>query len=165
MQLHQIRRGGPKTKNKEKKRVGRGGKRGTYSGKGMKGQKSRAGAKMRPEMRDIIKKLPKLRGYRFNAFREKPEAVNLGVLEKNFDDNAKINPQTLLEKKIIATKKGKTPLVKILSSGNITKKLSVSECQISASAKEKIEKAGGSVKSETRNPKSETNSNKENSKH
>ncbi len=145
VQIHNIRRGGEKTKNKAKKRVGRGGKRGTYSGKGMKGQKSRAGAKMRPEMRDIIKKFPKLRGYRFNAFREKPEPVNLCVLELNFDDNAKITPQTLLEKKIIATKKGKMPMVKILGTGNIAKKFLVSECQISASAKEKIEKAGGSV--------------------
>ena len=52
MQLHTLKR---KTKNKTKKRVGRGGKRGTYSGKGLKGQKSRAGKKIRPEIRDIIK--------------------------------------------------------------------------------------------------------------
>ena len=59
MQLHQI-----QTKNslKKSKRIGRGGKRGTYSGKGIKGQKSRAGAKIRPEIRDFIKKLHKLRG-------------------------------------------------------------------------------------------------------
>lgn len=142
MQLHQIK---PKTKKKEKRRVGRGGKRGTYSGKGMKGQKSRAGRKMRPEMRDIIKKIPKLRGYNFNSFRTKPEVVNLSALEQNFDDNAKINPQTLLEKKVIKKRKGKIPVVKLLGTGAITKKLLVSECQISASAKEKIEKAGGSV--------------------
>ncbi len=146
MQLHQVK---PKTKKKEKRRVGRGGKRGTYSGKGMKGQKSRAGRKMRPEMRDIIKKIPKLRGYKFNAFREKPETVNLSVLEKNFEDNAKVNPRTLLEKKVIKKKKGKIPAVKLLGTGVITKKLLVSECQISASAREKIEKAGGSV-AETR---------------
>jgi large subunit ribosomal protein L15 len=62
MQLHEIK---PYNKLKKKKRVGRGGKKGTYSGKGMKGQKSRAGAKIRPEIRDMIKKIPKLRGYRF----------------------------------------------------------------------------------------------------
>ncbi len=142
MQLHQIK---PTNKKKEKRRVGRGGKRGTYSGRGMKGQKSRAGRKMRPEMRDIIKKIPKLRGYNFNSFRVKPEVVNLSALDKNFEDNAKVNPQTLLEKKVIKKRKGKVPAVKLLGTGAITKKLLVSECQISASAKEKIEKAGGSV--------------------
>lgn len=59
MQLHEIH---PTHKLKGKKRIGRGGKRGTYSGKGIKGQNSRAGAKVRPEMRDVIKKTPKLRG-------------------------------------------------------------------------------------------------------
>jgi len=145
MQLHQVRKSGPKTKNKEKKRVGRGGKRGTYSGKGMKGQKSRAGRKMRPEMRDIIKKLPKLRGYRFNVFKEKPVAVNLSVLELVFEEGAEITPRVLLEKKIIETKKGKIPAIKILGNGNITKKITISKCLISASAKEKIEKAGGKI--------------------
>src|SRR4030043_532865 len=52
----------PKHKLKKKKRVGRGGKRGTYSGKGIKGQKSRAGRKMVPVIRELIKKYPKLRG-------------------------------------------------------------------------------------------------------
>lgn len=61
MQLHQIK----KTKSsKKKKRIGRGGKKGTYCGKGIKGQKSRAGAKIRPEIRDFIKKIPKVRGYK-----------------------------------------------------------------------------------------------------
>ncbi|HOK35099.1 MAG TPA: hypothetical protein PLL80_00755 [Candidatus Pacearchaeota archaeon] len=59
MQLHQIQ---PTHKPKDKKRIGRGGKRGTYSGKGIKGQTSRAGAKIRPEIRDFIKKIPKKRG-------------------------------------------------------------------------------------------------------
>jgi len=64
MQLHQLI---PTTKNKSKKRVGRGGKRGAYSGKGLKGQKSRAGRKLRPQLRDIVKRIPKKRGYRFNS--------------------------------------------------------------------------------------------------
>ena len=53
MQLHTLKR---KTKNKTKKIVGRGGKRGTYSGRGLKGQKARAGRKIRPEFRDLLKK-------------------------------------------------------------------------------------------------------------
>ena len=61
MQLHEIK---PTHKLKTKKRVGRGGKKGTYSGRGVKGQKSRAGAKIRPEIRDLIKKMPKKRGYK-----------------------------------------------------------------------------------------------------
>ncbi len=61
MQLHELQ---PITKSKSKKRVGRGGKRGTYSGKGMKGQKSRAGRKIRPAVRDLMQRTPKLRGAR-----------------------------------------------------------------------------------------------------
>ena len=68
MQLQDIK---PRNKPKRKKRVGRGGKRGTYSGKGLKGQKSRAGAKIRPELRDFIKKVPKLKGYNFKRYKKK----------------------------------------------------------------------------------------------
>jgi len=71
MQLHQIQ---PLNKRKSKRRVGRGGKRGTYCGRGMKGQKARTGAKVRPEIRDLIKKIPKIRGYRFKRkSRPKPK--------------------------------------------------------------------------------------------
>ena len=63
MQLHDLK---PNNKSKEKKRVGRGGKKGTYSGKGMKGQKSRAGRKLEPPIRGLIKRYHKLRGYKFN---------------------------------------------------------------------------------------------------
>lgn len=56
MQIHQIK---PKIRKEPKKRVGRGGKRGTYSGRGSKGQKARAGHRIRPYLRDVIKKLPK----------------------------------------------------------------------------------------------------------
>jgi len=59
VQLHNIQ---PNTKRKTPKRVGRGGKRGTYSGRGLKGQKSRAGRKIRPQLRDIIKRIPKKKG-------------------------------------------------------------------------------------------------------
>ena len=67
MQLHELR---PKHKIKKRKRIGRGGKRGTYSGRGMKGQKSRAGARFEPIIRGLIKRYPKLRGYKF-----KPKTV------------------------------------------------------------------------------------------
>jgi len=64
MQLHEIQ---PDHKNKSKKRIGRGGKRGTYSGRGMKGQKSRAGHKIRPAIRDLMQRTPKLRGSKNQA--------------------------------------------------------------------------------------------------
>ena len=81
MQLHQIQ---PKNKAKKKKRIGRGGKRGTYSGRGMKGQKSRSGRKMKPVIRTMIKRYHKLRGYKFKSLKEKPATVNIDILEKRF---------------------------------------------------------------------------------
>jgi large subunit ribosomal protein L15 len=140
MQLHQIK---AKAKKKGKKRIGRGGKRGAYSGKGMKGQKSRAGRKIRPQWRDIIKKLPKKRGYHFASRKRKPTVLNLDVLEKKFKENEKVTPKILFEKGIIKKTKGMLPEVKLLGGGEITKPLLVSECQISKQANEKIEKAGG----------------------
>ena len=142
MQLHQIK---PKTKNKNKKRVGRGGKRGTYSGRGIKGQKARAGRKMRPEMRDVIKKLPKRRGYRFASFRERPAVLNLFFLDKHFNDGDKITPKLLTEKGLVKKTNGKVPIVKLLGTGELSKKLIITDCLVSKSAKEKIEKSGGNV--------------------
>lgn len=142
MQLHQIK---PKIKKRKPKRIGRGGKRGTYSGRGLKGQKARAGRRIRPQLRDTIKKVPKRRGYRFHSLKKKTAAVNLGVLEKKFNHNEKVSPEILLQKKIIKKEKGFLPAVKLLGSGTLTKKLLVSECQISSPAREKIEKAGGKI--------------------
>lgn len=144
MQFHQIK---PNTKKKSKKRVGRGGKRGTYSGRGIKGQKSRAGHKIRPQMRDTIKKIPKKRGYKFKSFRKKPEIINVGLLDEKFKDGDKITPASLLGVGLVKKISGKTPQVKLLGDGTLTKKFLVSECQISKSAKEKILKAGGEIKS------------------
>ncbi len=145
MQLHEIY---PKHKLKKRKRIGRGGKRGTYSGKGQKGQKSRAGYNLRPVIRGWIKKYPKLKGYRqkLKIKNEKLKILNLEVLEKKFNASEKVNPQVLLEHKLIHRIKGRMPVVKILGKGKITKKLIVENCQLSKSAKDKIEKAGGTIK-------------------
>jgi len=134
MQIHQLK---PKNKNKKRKRVGRGGKRGTYSGKGLKGQKSRAGRTTHPEIRDFIKKFPKLKGYRSNT-QDKVAIVNVGALNV-FDESTVINPQSLLEKKLIRRIKGKTPKVKILGKGDVKKKLKIERCEFSKTAKEKID--------------------------
>ncbi len=146
MQLHNLI---PKTKNKKTMLVGRGGKRGKTSGRGTKGQNARSGHKKRPELRDFIKRIPKLRGRGVNSnktIETKPVILNLGDIEAILTSGGDINPKTLIEKKIISTIDGKIPYVKILATGDITKKFSVTNCQVSAQARAKIEKAGGSVK-------------------
>ncbi len=141
MQIHQLK---PKTKRKKEKRVGRGGDSGPYCGRGVKGQKSRAGRKLKPIIRDILKKYPKLRGYRFKAKKDY-EIINLEKIEKVFQDGERVTPEILVEKKLIRRKAGKVPKVKVLGRGKLTKQLIFENCKISKSAKEKIEKAGGHV--------------------
>jgi len=143
MQIHQLH---PKHKNRNKKRIGRGGKKGTYSGKGLKGQKSRAGRKMVPIIRELIKRYPKLKGYRSFVLDKNLAVVNLIILEKTSKDGETINPENLIKKGIISNIKGKTPKVKILGTGKLTKKLVVENCKTSKTARGAIEKAGGSIK-------------------
>jgi len=149
MQLHELK---STSARKSAKRIGRGGKRGKTSGKGHKGQKARAGNSSRPEMREIIKKLPKLRGHgvnrakTVNAEKVLPIVVNVSALETAFEAGATVTPKTLVTAGVIATKSRRAPKVKILGGGNITKKITVEDCQVSQSAKEKIESAGGGVK-------------------
>lgn len=148
MQLHQLQ---PKTERRVAKRIGRGGKRGKTSGAGGKGQTARAGGRPRPEMRDIIKRIPKLRGHgknraqTVNAERVLSTVVNLTVIEAAFAHGDTVSPQTLVAKKIVSVHKGKVAPIKILGTGTLTKKVTLSGCTYSTSAKEKIEKAGGSV--------------------
>ncbi|HVZ75936.1 MAG TPA: 50S ribosomal protein L15 [Candidatus Paceibacterota bacterium] len=138
MQLHTLTRATP---NKKEKRVGRGGGRGKTSGRGTKGQKARAGHKMWPAIREQLKKLPKRRGYSFKSIETKPAVINISMLEKIFAAGDTINPKTLVERGLII----EGSKVKILGDGDVSKKFVISGCAISASAKEKIEKAGGSI--------------------
>jgi len=146
MQLHEIK---PKHKSKKRKRIGRGGKKGTYAGRGIKGQRSRAGRRLKPAIRELIKRYPKLRGYRQKSRTQssklKTTILNLEVLEEKFNSGEKITPEILLEKKIIRRIKGRIPEVKILGKGKLTKALTIDSCQVSKSAKEKIKKAGGQI--------------------
>ena len=147
MQLHELQRA---TKHKVAKRVGRGGARGKTSGRGTKGQKARAGHSIRPDIREQLKKLPKQRGRGIQGLRsiqDKPLIVNLAALENAFAAGDSITPVTLLERGLIRTRRGdtKAPVVKILAAGEVTKKFTISFCAVSATAKAKIEKAGGSV--------------------
>lgn len=143
MQIHEIK---PKHKNKNKKRIGRGGKKGTTSGKGTKGQSSRAGRKMVPIIKEFIKRYPKLKGYKTFRLDKSLAIVNLNIIEKKFEDGEIINPENLIEKGIISKIKGKTPKVKILGNGKITKKITIENCKISEGAKKALEKAGGLIK-------------------
>jgi large subunit ribosomal protein L15 len=143
MQLHQIK---PIHKHKKQKRIGHGGKRGTHSGRGIKGQKSRASRRFKPIIRELIKKYPKLRGYKFKSHKLKPAIVNLDILEKKFGPEEIISPQTLLEKRLIRKIKGRIPRVKILGAGEIDKAFIIESCQVSKNAEEKIKKAGGAIK-------------------
>ncbi len=146
MQIHEIRRAHA---HKKKKLVGRGGTRGKTSGKGGKGQTARAGHRVRPAMRDIIKKLPKLRGHGKNrsksVFYRGPEAVvNVAALNV-FTKGDLVNPTALVSKGLIPVVFGKHPKVKILGTGEITVAVNIEGCSYSETAKSKIEAAGGTV--------------------
>lgn len=144
MQSHNLKRKNP---NYKSARIGRGGKRGKTSGRGTKGQNARAGRKKRPEMRDIIKKIPKMRGYSFNTIKQyNVLPVNLDVIEKNFSDGSNVTPSSLVKMGVVELYKGKNPKIKILGMGEVTKKVNVSKCAVSKEAKVKIEKAGGMVR-------------------
>ncbi|MES2436523.1 MAG: 50S ribosomal protein L15 [Patescibacteria group bacterium] len=145
MQIHQLKR---KTENKKRMIVARGGKRGKTAGRGTKGQKARAGRKIRPEMRDIIKKIPKMRGRGKNSnvsIYERDTPVNIVAIEAAFANGDTVTQATLLEKGIISIRNGKMPTVKILGIGDLTKKLTFKDLAVSASVKAKIEKAGGNI--------------------
>jgi large subunit ribosomal protein L15 len=148
MQIHTLQRA---TQAKDAKRIGRGGKRGKTSGRGGKGQTARTGTSGRPEMRDVIKRLPKLRGHGKNRSRTVNEErvravpVNLNALETTFTDGQEVTPSTLLQHGLIKKQSGRLPLVKILGTGTLTKKLTVTGCTFSVSTKTKIEAAGGTI--------------------
>lgn len=139
-----------KTKRITSARVGRGGTRGKTSGRGMKGQNARAGHKNRPEMRDILKKIPKRRGHGKNRSRTvRPQIiyapVNLASLEKAFNAGDSVTPLTLREKGLVGSRGGYILPVKILGTGSLTKKLSIIDCFSSESAKSAVEAVGGSI--------------------
>jgi large subunit ribosomal protein L15 len=139
MQIHNI---SPKTKFKKKRYIGHGGKKGTYSGKGIKGQRSRTGARIRPQIRDVIKRVPKFRGYDQLSMRRKKEValITLAQLEKHFQSGDTVDKKALKQKGII---KLLGAPVKILNNGKLTKVLKIEKIPASKSAIEAILKAGG----------------------
>ena len=144
MQLHELQ---PTHKPKTSKRIGRGGKRGTTSGRGTKGQGARAGTrKQAPRVKDLMKRYHKLRGYQFKPVSDQDLIVNIKDLEKNFKDGDTITPGLLINNKIVSAKKGQPQSIKILGVGRLTKKLNIQDCKISKAAEEKIKKLGGLIK-------------------
>lgn len=148
--LNTIRR--PKSLKRPYRRVGRGqsSTRGKQSGRGGKGQTARAGHKIRPTLRDIIKKIPKRRGYGKNrgrtvwAMKPRPLTVTLSQIEAKFDAGAEVSPKSIVAAGILAYAKKHTPMVKIVGSA-VSKKFSIKGATVSAGAKAAIEKAGGSI--------------------
>lgn len=139
MQINEIKIG----KKTKRKTIGRGGKRGTYSGRGNKGQKARSGGKSIDPLFEggrssLVERLKKLRGFKSPHF--KKININLNDLERNFKEGEKVEIKSLIEKGLIGkieSRKG----VKILGTGKITKKLTVDkEISMSKSAKISIEK-------------------------
>jgi large subunit ribosomal protein L15 len=145
MQSHELKRKNP---NKKSRKVGRGGLRGKTSGRGHKGQKQHGSHGIRAEIRDQIKKIPKLRGRGKNSNKSiKPDAVavNLATLNAVFSNGDTVSKATLLEKNILSGAQFRKNEVKILANGDLDKKLTIEGCKVSKSAEEKISKAGGSI--------------------
>ncbi len=139
MLLHQIKPNSPR--DEKKPRVGRGGKRGYSSGRGQKGQKSRAGHRIRPAERDFIIRLPKRRGYKNKPIRLPATVVGLDDLETLQD--LRVTKELLLSSGLV--KNAKAPM-KILNNGEVKRAFEIGKgIEVSAKAKEKIIKAGGSV--------------------
>jgi large subunit ribosomal protein L15 len=145
----------PAQKRRARKRVGRGlgSGKGRYSGRGIKGQKARSGShNMRPGFEGgqmpIYMRLPKQRGpYSKDAMPVGPHRtstvpVNLAVLEQKFENGDEVTLEALVEKGVI---KNTRTDVKVLGNGQLGKKLTVTVHAFSASAREKIEKAGGTA--------------------
>ena len=145
MRLHDI-KPNPGAKHR-RKRLGSGESSGLGKtcGRGHKGQKSRSGGGPRSTFEGgqmpLYRRLPK-RGFNNKRFKKIYAVVNVGLLEDSFDEGALINDQSLREQGIV---KGKYDGIKILGAGEVSKKFKLSVNKVSDSAKEKIEKAGGSI--------------------
>jgi large subunit ribosomal protein L15 len=137
---------------KKKKTIGRGGKKGTYSGKGNKGQKARSGAHVDPLFEGgrstLIDHMKKNRG--FTSRTVKRNIIKLEVLEKKFENDAIIGVESIVKAKIVARKN--VPLgIKILGNGNVTKRFTIeSNIFVSDSAKKAIIAVGGKILTETK---------------
>ncbi|MDD3607572.1 MAG: 50S ribosomal protein L15 [Candidatus Moranbacteria bacterium] len=141
MQIHQI-----GNNKKLRKRIGRGGKKGTYSGRGIKGQGSRSGYSRRSTFEGgrttLVALTKKLKGFKRLVKNDK-KIINLQKIDKKFTVGETVNLESLRTKGLIG-KNDKE--VKILSDGELTKKVNFSNMAVSKAAEEKIKKMGGEIK-------------------
>jgi large subunit ribosomal protein L15 len=145
MRLHDL-KPNPGAKHRRKRLgIGESSGKGKTSGKGHKGQKARAGGSIRPGFEGgqmpLFRRLPK-RGFNNAAFKTVYGVVNLDSLEKVFAAGDTVTEDTLRKAGLV---KGRFDGVKILGRGEVTKSLIVSVDEVSAAAREKIEKAGGTI--------------------
>jgi len=148
LQSHNL----PSGKNKKKIRIGRGNAgSGNYSGRGMKGQRSRSGGKGGLKLRGLKQSMmavPKNRG--FSSPHARTATVNVSELERLFAENDTVNLETLKKQGLI---RSSSTTVKILGNGELKKKLQVTANSASAKAAEAIEKAGGTFTEMTKKPR------------
>lgn len=140
---HTIKR--PKGARRTKKRVGRGNgsQKGTYSARGMKGQRARSGGKSKTAYRGYkrsLQQIPKLRG--FKSLKAKPETITLTMIDKVANNDMTLTPMKLKKLGVVAHPEFG---VKVVATGSITKKVTLKGCVASKSALDQIEKAGGKV--------------------
>lgn len=145
MQIHQLKRS---HKLFKKRRVGRGGKRGAYSGRGIKGQKSRAGAKIKPQIRELVLKFPKKRGVCFKTLKKKPLTVRLEDIIKVFPKGGIISPSKLKKAGLVKKIRNKLQPIKILGDCTLSESYIIKNCLVSKKVKESIIKAKGKIDSE-----------------
>ncbi len=144
MQIHEL-----KSIKKRSQRIGRSGKRGSYSGRGVKGQKSRAGRRLRPAERDLILRLPKHRGFRNKPKSDRAEVFSLEKISSRLKSFVEGKAPLALDRELLKTAglltKGFRGKVKLLDGGEIKFPVRVKGIAVSAGARAKIEKAGGQV--------------------
>ena len=138
MQLHEL---SPRMRRQNEKRVGRGGKRGKTAGRGEKGQKARAGHRIRPAERDLIQRLPKLRGIKHGRRTPSASVITVRDLESRLK-GAEVTPAVLAAQGFLVTTRS---AAKIVGNGKLSRALTVKGVRVSAGAKKIIEAAGGKV--------------------
>lgn len=144
MQIHELKL---EASRKAKKTVGRGGKKGTYSGRGNKGQKARSGGNVNPLFEGgrstLIDRMKKKRG--FKSLVSKKSVISLSDIDRKFPEGGEVSADSLIKAGLISNRKAAAG-IKILGQGEIKSKVKIAAgILISASAKERIEKAGGQV--------------------
>ncbi len=143
MKLHELKNVAGAVHRKKRVGCGEGGGHGKTSGRGGKGQTARSGGSIRPGFEGgqmpLYRKLPH-RGFNQAAFRTEPVIVNLGDLSRLDESVTEVNAQVLADAGLIRQDE---PTIKVLGDGELTRSLKVTAAKFSASAKAKIEKAGG----------------------